>query len=65
MTIHKAKGLEFDAVFLPGLDGRPNLGDRQLFRQLDVRLEDGSPACLLAPPQADGHSSCPLGALSA
>ncbi|MGE0876670.1 MAG: UvrD-helicase domain-containing protein [Burkholderiales bacterium] len=31
MTIHKAKGLEFDTVILPGLDRKPRNPDRPLF----------------------------------
>jgi ATP-dependent exoDNAse (exonuclease V) beta subunit len=31
MTIHKAKGLEFDTVVLPGLGRTPNTGDPPLF----------------------------------
>jgi ATP-dependent exoDNAse (exonuclease V) beta subunit len=31
MTVHKAKGLEFDTVIVPGLDRPPMAGRRQLF----------------------------------
>ena len=31
MTIHKAKGLEFDTVILPGLDRIPRVNDKPLF----------------------------------
>ena len=31
MTIHKAKGLEFDTVIVPGLDRLPRVSDRHLF----------------------------------
>ena len=31
MTVHKAKGLEFDTVIVPGLDRAPRTGDRPLF----------------------------------
>jgi len=31
MTIHKAKGLEFDTVLVPGLDRSPRASDRPLF----------------------------------
>ncbi len=35
MTIHRAKGLEFDTVILPGLGRRPAAGDPALLRWLD------------------------------
>lgn len=35
MTIHKAKGLEFDTVLLPGLGRRPRANDPPLLRWLD------------------------------
>ncbi|WP_083552634.1 UvrD-helicase domain-containing protein [Syntrophotalea acetylenivorans] len=36
MTIHKAKGLEFDMVILPGLGRRPRAEDAALMRWLDL-----------------------------
>ena len=36
MTIHKAKGLEFDTVILPGLGRRPRGEDAALMRWLDL-----------------------------
>lgn len=36
MTIHKAKGLEFDTVILPGLGRRPRAEDAQLMRWLEL-----------------------------
>jgi len=36
MTIHKAKGLEFDTVILPGLGRRPRAEDAVLMRWLDL-----------------------------
>jgi len=35
MTIHKAKGLEFDTVILPGLGRRPESGNQQSIRMLE------------------------------
>ena len=35
MTIHKAKGLEFDQVILPGLGRKPRGGDTELLRWLE------------------------------
>ncbi|MEE4175522.1 MAG: UvrD-helicase domain-containing protein [Xanthomonadales bacterium] len=55
MTIHKAKGLEFDAVYLPALQARPRQGDRSLFRQFEMRVQGDEHASLLAPVQASGE----------
>jgi ATP-dependent helicase/nuclease subunit A len=44
MTIHKAKGLEFDTVILPGLDAPPRSEDQRLLLWLEHRGE-----LLLAP----------------
>jgi ATP-dependent helicase/nuclease subunit A len=56
MTIHKAKGLEFDTVLLMGLGRRLRGDDRQALRWLELdRLDDERP--LLAPlPVADSNS---------
>ncbi|MBC7802582.1 MAG: UvrD-helicase domain-containing protein, partial [Candidatus Parcubacteria bacterium] len=55
MTIHKAKGLEFDTVIVPGLDRAPRSGDRPLFawKNLSSRL-------LLAPITETGGPKEPL-----
>lgn len=56
MTIHKAKGLEFDTVILPGLDRAPRSGDRPLLAwkaQADASL-------LLAPINQAGVADEPL-----
>ena len=51
MTIHKAKGLEFDTVILPGLGLRPRDGDAALLRWLELPGK----GLLLAPiPRKDG-----------
>jgi ATP-dependent helicase/nuclease subunit A len=51
MTIHKAKGLEFDTVILPGLGRGGRNDDKPLLRWLDLPQE----GLLLAPiPAADG-----------
>jgi ATP-dependent helicase/nuclease subunit A len=48
MTIHKAKGLEFDTVILPGLEKRPPPDPSQLLRLLE-RAKEGRRDLLLAP----------------
>lgn len=60
MTIHKAKGLEFDHVILPGLgrSTRSSQGDLLvwLLRQRDNEQED----LVLAPIRATGHFQAPI-----
>ncbi|HXV19707.1 MAG TPA: UvrD-helicase domain-containing protein [Desulfuromonadales bacterium] len=53
MTIHKAKGLEFDTVILPGLGRRARPADKPLLRWLE------HPECglLLAPVEPRGENS--------
>ncbi len=56
MTIHKAKGLEFDTVIVPGLDRAPRTGDRPLLAwksQPDGQL-------LLAPINETGDGDEPM-----
>lgn len=53
MTIHKAKGLEFDTVILPGLGRRPRAEEAALMRWLDLP-ETG----LLLAPLAPAGSQC-------
>ncbi len=50
MTIHKAKGLQFSTVIVPGLDRLPRGGDAPLFRW--KRRTDGS--LLMAPVKESG-----------
>jgi ATP-dependent helicase/nuclease subunit A len=61
MTIHKAKGLEFDWVILPGLGRSPRSNDKKLFmwmetvRSISAASEaNGSTDLLLAPIQETG-----------
>ncbi len=54
MTIHKAKGLEFDTVILPGLGRRENRDDEPLFC-FDEWQEDGRAERLLASKPAAGE----------
>ena len=51
MTLHRAKGLEFDAVILPGLDQASGHGDVPLIRT-KVRDHDGARTLVLAPLRA-------------
>jgi len=51
MTIHKAKGLEFDTVLVPGLDRTPQQGDRPLF----IHKELADRKLLLAPIRESGE----------
>lgn len=54
MTIHKAKGLEFDIVIIPGLGRRPNAGVEPLMRWLELAHPTES-ALVLAPIRARGN----------
>jgi ATP-dependent helicase/nuclease subunit A len=49
MTIHRAKGLEFDHVFVPCLDRRLNHGAEPLLRWLDLPRRDGGSDLIMAP----------------
>ena len=52
MTIHKAKGLEWDTVIVPGL-GREAAGDKkQMLQWSEAPMPDGSTRLLLAPIEA-------------
>ena len=53
MTIHKAKGLEFDTVIVPGLDRPPHAGDKPLFAW--KARADGT--LMMAPVRAAGEAS--------
>jgi ATP-dependent exoDNAse (exonuclease V) beta subunit len=54
MTIHKAKGLEFDTVILPGLHRQSANGDTPLVLWEEVSIED-APAQLVAAPWCPRH----------
>ncbi|MBF0414527.1 MAG: UvrD-helicase domain-containing protein [Magnetococcales bacterium] len=49
MTIHKAKGLEFDCVIMPGLDRRPKTDDKRLLLWMEPPALEGALVPLLAP----------------
>jgi ATP-dependent exoDNAse (exonuclease V) beta subunit len=55
MTIHKAKGLEFDTVIVPGLDRLPRAGPRPLFAWKSLP----GARLLLAPINASGTDNEP------
>ena len=60
MTIHKAKGLEFDVVIVPGLAKSPRHDDKKLFLWTEQPDVDGSNALLLAPINAAGDDGDPI-----
>jgi ATP-dependent helicase/nuclease subunit A len=49
MTIHRAKGLEFDHVLVPALDRVPRSPERRLLRWIDLPGETSGSNLLLAP----------------
>ena len=55
MTIHKAKGLEFDSVILPRMERTANVVDSSLLRWIETTQESGAPSLLLAPIQPTGE----------
>ncbi|MFK7886191.1 MAG: UvrD-helicase domain-containing protein [Gammaproteobacteria bacterium] len=55
MTIHKAKGLEFDTVIVPSLERRTPPNARALLQWVEFSDRDGAPRRLLAPIQAAGN----------
>ena len=60
MTIHKSKGLEFDHVFLPGLDRRPRVEDRKLLLWHERLNVEGQRKLFLAALAGAGESSNPM-----
>ncbi|HEY0766716.1 MAG TPA: UvrD-helicase domain-containing protein [Steroidobacteraceae bacterium] len=54
MTIHRAKGLEFDHVFVPGLDRGVGAGERALLRWIDLPRERGESDLIVAPAASIG-----------
>ena len=54
MTIHKAKGLEFDIVILPGLGHGGKSEDKRLLLWQEQQREDGGNDLLLAPIKETG-----------
>jgi ATP-dependent helicase/nuclease subunit A len=58
MTIHAAKGLEFDVVILPGLHASPRNEDRELLRW--TRFAGDAGGIVLAPLKAEGGDNDPI-----
>ncbi len=60
MTIHKAKGLEFDHVILPGLGRSPRSDQGALLVWLLRQREEEHAELILAPIRAAGDSQAPI-----
>lgn len=60
MTVHKAKGLQFDYVLLPGLHRITSGGDTQLLHWLEFSRPDGGSDLLLATVEERGADRDPL-----
>ncbi|MBY0377405.1 MAG: hypothetical protein K2Q33_02420, partial [Gammaproteobacteria bacterium] len=60
MTIHKAKGLEFDCVILPRLEASPPVEKKPLLTWLERTRYNGNNDLLLAPIPAIDENSAPL-----
>ncbi len=57
MTIHNAKGLEFDTVILPHLERKASNDDKQLLLWMERQRHDESSALILAPVHAVGNET--------
>ena len=57
MTIHKAKGLEFDTVIVPGLGKAPRADDRQLLYWQELPLPGGETVLLFGPVPGAGEEN--------
>lgn len=60
MTIHRAKGLEFDTVIVPGLDRATRRDDPSLLLWTERPAADGSQDLLLAPIREAGAPESPI-----
>ena len=61
MTVHKAKGLEFDTVIVPGLGRPPRTDDARLLAWMERPRGDGTVDLLLAPIRETGAGEDPIG----
>ncbi len=57
MTVHRAKGLEFDTVILPGLDRVTRVDQSQLLMWMERPRQTGDSDLLLAPIKATGDDA--------
>jgi len=57
MTIHNAKGLEFDTVILPHLECKSPPDEKQLMLWMERTQADGKKALILAPVHATGEKT--------
>ena len=60
MTIHKAKGLEFDVVIVPGLARTSRNDEKKLFLWTEQPAAHGESELLLAPINATGEDGAPI-----
>jgi ATP-dependent helicase/nuclease subunit A len=58
MTIHKAKGLEFDTVILPGLNARAQNNESPLLRWLNLPSKEEADLLLVSPIKAAHRDHC-------
>ena len=63
LTLFKAKGLEYDLVILPGLDGKTRGHDKQALIWHEFQGSDGTEHILMAPVQAAGEQGDSLQSL--
>jgi len=55
LTIHKAKGLQFDTVILPALEAGTRVDDKPVLAWQEVVRPDGSPGLVIAPMEGMGE----------
>jgi ATP-dependent exoDNAse (exonuclease V) beta subunit len=60
MTIHRAKGLEWDIVILPGLGRRPRNDEPRLLEVVEIESANDGSGLILAPARAAAEASEPL-----